>query len=67
MQNKSIQAKIELLKKIVNADLTAEELEQVTKKAQELLNERQPKKKHKINVYDQTDTAGILKECLGDK
>ena len=59
MQNKSMQAKIELLKKIVNANLTAEELQQVTEKAHQLINNRELKKENEINVYNETDVDGI--------
>jgi hypothetical protein len=43
MNNQST-AKIELLKKIINAHLTKEEMQSVTEKAQEILFKRVPKK-----------------------
>ena len=67
------QAKIELIKKIVNAKLTKQELQAVTDKANEIISRRPFSKNstgngatdsQEINLYEQTDVAGILKEAL---
>ena len=67
------QAKLDLIRKIVNAKLTKEEMQAVTNKAQEIINRRPcspsegsngEKVLHDIPIYDQTDTDGIIKEAL---
>ena len=70
------QAKIELIKKIVNAKLTKKELQAITTKTKEILSRRPcsqslqgngEKVLHDIPIYNQTDTEGILKEALSNQ
>lgn len=67
------QAKLDLIRKIVNAKLTKEEIQAVSNKAQEIIDRRPcaPKTEsngekvlHDIPIYEQTDTAEIIKEAL---
>ena len=70
------QAKLDLIRKLVNAKWTKEEMHAVTNKAQEIINRRPcspsegsngEKVLHDIPIYDQTDTEGILKEALSNQ
>ena len=70
------QAKLDLIRKIINAKLTVEEMQAVTNKAQEIINRRPcspsegsngEKVLHDIPIYNQTDTDGILKEALSNQ
>lgn len=65
------QKKYELLKKIIKARLSANEIKLVSDKADEILKERMNKGKrpgggqlHEINLYNETDVDGIAVEAL---
>ena len=68
--------KLELIRKIIAAKLTAEEMQDITNKAQEIIDRRPcsqntgsigEKVLHGIPLYEQTDTAGILEETQPNK
>lgn len=70
------QVKLDLIRAIVNAKLTKEELQAVTNKAKEIINRRPcapseggngEKVLHDIPIYNQSDTEGILKEALDNQ
>lgn len=75
MQNVN-ELKLNLIRKIINAKLTVEEMQAVTSKAHEIINRRTcspsegsngEKVLHDIPIYNQTDTDGILKEALSNQ
>lgn len=60
-------AKLDLIRTIVNARLTKDELQAVTLMAQELIRRRSTEeqtKENEIPLYDETDTDGIINEAL---
>ena len=61
--------KLELIRKIVNARLTKDELQAITEKAHELIRRHtnETSEGNEINLYEQTDTDGIIKEALSNQ
>ena len=61
--------KLDLIRKIINARLTKDELQALTDKAHELIlrHTNETSEGNEINLYEQTDTDGIIKEALNNQ